>query len=103
MSAKSKGDQSEREAVEEYLTRGWQVYRPVRCSRYADKDVFNMFDFIALRGDELDFVQVKSNRTRGFLKVLEQWRAEHPIRIVRWLLMVRQDLRKKNEKWRIYT
>ena len=102
MSAKAKGDLHEREAVAEYQSKGFTVFRPTRCSRYADKDIFNRFDFVAARGNEVHFVQVKTNSTRGFLKVLEAWQKEHPRPVVSWLLMVRQDLRKNKEKWRLY-
>jgi len=101
-SAKSKGDLSEREAREEYEKYGWSVYRPTRCSRFTDKDIFNMFDFVAVNGDQVHFVQVKTGRTQGFLKVLEQWKKDHPVPGVSWILMVRQNLREHKEKWKFY-
>ena len=102
MSASSKGSLHEREAVAEYISMGYRVFKPVRCSRYEDKDIFNMFDLVAVKGSEVHFVQVKTRTTRGFLKKLKAWREEHPVPGVSWLLWVRLDLRKNSEKWKKY-
>ena len=102
MTSASKGNLHEREAVAEYHSMGYTVFKPTRCSRYADKDIFNMFDFCAVKGSEVHFVQVKTGTTRGFLKILEAWRLTHPVPGVSWLLWVRLDLRKHSEKWKKY-
>jgi len=94
----------EREAVQEYEQRGWIVYKPQKVSKYGTQDIFNMFDFVAISpdGSEIDFVQVKTNSTRGFLKKLREWREKHKVKKVEWLLMVRLDARKHKTKWRVY-
>jgi len=102
MTSTSKGNRAEKEAVDEYESRGWKVFRPVRCSRYSDKDIFNMFDLVAVKDGRLDFVQIKTATTRGFLKILEAWRLAHPIEGVTWQLWVRRDARKHSEKWKKY-
>jgi len=100
----TKGSLHEREAVQEYEQRGWIVYKPQKVSKYGTQDIFNMFDFVAISpdGSEIDFVQVKTNSTRGFLKKLREWREKHKVKKVEWLLMVRLDARKHKTKWRIY-
>ena len=100
----TKGSLHEREAVHEYEQRGWIVYKPQKVSKYGTQDIFNMFDFVAISpdGSEIDFVQVKTNSTRGFLKKLREWREKHKVKKVEWLLMVRLDARKHKTKWRIY-
>jgi len=102
MPANSKGSLHEREAVAEYESRGWQVYRPQKASRYGTQDIFNMFDFCAVKDNEVHFVQVKTNNTRGFLQKLKAWREEHPVPGVEWRLWVRLDARKHPEKWKKY-
>ncbi|MCD6214466.1 MAG: hypothetical protein J7J46_05780, partial [Candidatus Desulfofervidus sp.] len=91
-----KGYLSELEAVHEYEQRGWLVFKPQKVSKYGTQDIFNMFDFLAISpdGSEIDFVQVKTNSTRGFLKKLKEWRERHKVKKVEWLLMVRLDARK---------
>jgi len=100
----TKGSLHEREAVQEYEQRGWIVYKPQKVSKYGTQDIFNMFDFVAISpdGSEIDFVQVKTNSTRGFLKKLREWREKHKVKKVEWLLMVRLDARKHKTKWRVY-
>jgi len=63
-----------------------------------------MFDFVAISpdGSEIDFVQVKTKSTRGFLKKLKEWREKHKVKKVNWFLMVRLDARKYKTKWRKY-
>ena len=100
----TKGSLHEREAVEEYKKRGWKVFKPQKTSKYGTQDIFNMFDFVAISpdGSEIDFVQVKTNSTRGLLKKLKEWRERHKVKRVNWLLMVRVDARKHKTKWRRY-
>jgi len=100
----TKGSLHEREAVEEYKKRGWKVFKPQKTSKYGTQDIFNMFDFVAISpdGSEIDFVQVKTKSTRGFLKKLKEWREKHKVKKVNWVLMVRLDARKYKTKWRRY-
>jgi len=94
----------EREAVQEYEKRGWLVFKPQKVSKFGTQDIFNMFDFLAISpdGSEIDFVQVKTGSTRGFLKKLKDWRERHKVKKVKWLLMVRMDARKHKTKWKLY-
>jgi len=100
----TKGSLHQREAAQEYKKRGWKVYMPQKVSRYGTQDIFNMFDFVAISpdGSEIDFVQVKTGSTRGFLKKLKEWRETHKVKKVKWLLMVRKDARKYKRKWDVY-
>ena len=100
----TKGSLHEREAVQEYEKRGWLVFLPQKVSKFGVQDIFGMFDFVAISpdGSEIDFVQVKTNSTRGFLKKLREWREKHKVKKVEWLLMVRLDARKYKNKWRVY-
>jgi len=77
---------------------------PQKVSMYGTQDIFNMFDFVAISpdGSEIDFVQVKTNSTRGFLKKLKEWKEKHKVKKVKWLLMVRKDARKYKRKWDVY-
>jgi len=99
-----KGSLHEREAVQEYEKRGWLVFKPQKVSKYGTQDIFNMFDFLAISpdGSEIDFVQVKTGSTRGFLKKLKDWRERHVVKKVEWRLMVRLDARKHKTKWKWY-
>jgi Holliday junction resolvase-like predicted endonuclease len=102
MTSQSTGSLHEREATKLYEDRGWSVFRPQKTARFGQQDIWGMWDLCAINGDQLHFVQIKTKTTRGFLKRLEAWRKAHPVQGVTWVLMVRQDARKKKEKWRIY-
>ena len=80
------------------------MFKPQKTSKYGTQDIFNMFDFVAISpdGSEIDFVQVKTKSTRGFLKKLKEWREKHKVKRVNWILMVRLDARKYKTKWRRY-
>ncbi|MCW3128554.1 MAG: hypothetical protein N2V75_00385 [Methanophagales archaeon] len=103
-SASRKGYLSQLEAAREYEKRGWIVYKPPKVSKFGVQDIFNMFDLIAIspNGNEIHFVQVKTNSTRGFLKKLKEWKEKHKVKKVKWLLMVRRDGRKYKRRWDIY-
>jgi len=100
----TKGSLHEREAVQEYEKRGWKVFKPQKTSKYGTQDIFNMFDFVAISpdGSEIDFVQVKTKSTRGFLKKLKEWRGKNKVKKVSWVLMVRLDSRKHKIKRKRY-
>jgi len=102
MRANTKGSLHEREAVAEYEHMGWIVFKPQKTSMFGTQDIFNMFDFCAVKDNELHFVQVKTANTRGFLKKLQEWREAHQVPGVEWRLWVRLDARRHPEKWRKY-
>lgn len=65
MSAKSKGQRREREAVSLAEQAGMWVETP-NYTRYYNTDFWRLFDFMAVRPDRgILFVQVKSNRAAG--------------------------------------
>jgi len=97
MSTHSKGYRRERQCREElekdgYLTdiKNW--------SKFSTKDFYNMFDVVAVKGDEVLWVQVKSNKS-GFYsarKEIQLWLEENnlAIRCQVWL-------KENNKPWRI--
>jgi Holliday junction resolvase-like predicted endonuclease len=94
-----KGKTHEKEAQDELVADGWQVFKPQKVARYGTQDIFNLFDMVAVKDDRLRFVQVKTNSTGGFLHQLKAWAEQHPVPNVTWELWVRLDAR-KGETWR---
>lgn len=67
---KGKGDRRENQARKLLEEAGFTVETP-NFYRYGNKDFWNLFDSMAGRGDEIRFVQVKSNSTDGCLKEIK--------------------------------
>ncbi|MCC7570478.1 hypothetical protein KO465_03980 [Candidatus Micrarchaeota archaeon] len=104
MSSRSKGSKHEREAKQELEEQGWIAFKPQKTSRFGTQDIFNMFDLVAVKENQLKFIQIKTGSTAGFLKKLKKWSAEHSILGVSWELWVRKDARlsKTTDKWNKY-
>lgn len=69
-----KGARRENAAKKILLETGWLVDKKV-WSKYASKDFFNLFDLIAIKGNMMRLIQVKSNRSDfyGARKAIERW------------------------------
>jgi len=53
---------------------GYLTYRPPKGSRWeANKDIFNMFDILAMDKSGIELIQVKTNQSGGSLKAIAQW------------------------------
>lgn len=66
----SKGNRRERQAREIYEDSGYAT-QSFRGTRYAESDGFGLFDFVVLGNGQIRFVQVKSNRPRGYQEWFE--------------------------------
>ena len=102
MSARSKGARSELEAQKELEAQGYIVYKPQKTSRFGSQDIWNKFDLAGIRESDIKFVQVKTNTTAGFLKVLKEWNKKYRFSDVSFELWVRIDYTHKAERWKIY-
>lgn len=60
---KAKGKRIERKAEERLSRHDFKVEKPVE-KKYGRTDFFGLFDIIAIRGDCIKFIQVKSNQAR---------------------------------------
>lgn len=74
-SNRKKGYRRESQTKEIYADAGFEIEKFV-SERYGRTDGFGWVDFIAVRPDEMRFVQVKSNAARGVAEVAE-WESEH--------------------------
>jgi len=99
MNSRTKGAKSERECREELKYGGYKVFSPQKTSRFGSQDIFGKWDVIAIKGNKLRFIQVKTGDTKGFLKVLKSWAESHPVPNVTWELWVRKDMIKDKRKW----
>lgn len=94
--SRRKGNQRERQCRALYERAGYTVQRSVKA-RYGEKDMFNEFDFLAVRPDSVVFGQVKSNSTGGALKSVGEWAGAHAPPTVEFHVQVCHD----REGWRI--
>lgn len=61
--SKAKGNRNKRKCAEFYREKGWIVEDVENNSRFAiRKDLFNLFDLLAIKEGVVMFIQVKSNR-----------------------------------------
>lgn len=67
---KAKGDRRERQAVSILEEAGFTVETP-NYTRYENTDYWNLFDNMAGNGEEIRYIQVKSNTTDGCLKEIK--------------------------------
>jgi len=102
MSSRSKGARSELEAQKILQAQGYKVYKPQKTSRFGSQDIWNKWDLAGIRQGDIKFVQVKTNGTAGFLKVLKVWNKKYIFKEVSFELWVRLDNKHKAERWKIY-
>ena len=103
MSARSTGSLHELEAVKHLKNLGYIPFKPQKTSRFGTQDIFNMFDVVAIKKSHVKFVQVKTNSTRGFLKKLKSFVAEHGFFYdVSFELWVRKNKKTDKRTWDVY-
>lgn len=87
VNTRKKGNKNRRKTIEALENEGWEVGVVERTGRFIfPKDLFGLFDLVAVRGKEVSFIQVSTNRPhphihfRKFRKkikgnptILEQW------------------------------
>lgn len=74
MNTYSKGNRRERECMNILIADGWLVDRKNR-TKFQSNDFFEMFDIVALRGNTVKFIQVKSNISHFYSarKSIKKW------------------------------
>jgi Holliday junction resolvase len=91
MSTRLKGYRSELEAKKLLEKAGYDVYKPQKTRMFGAQDMFGLFDIAAIKGDELRFIQVKTNSTQGMKGVIEYYAKAHLIPNVSFELWVKKD------------
>lgn len=77
MSNRRKGARTKRKCKEFFEDRGWQVGDVEKSSKYAkQRDLFDLFDLVAIKGATVKFIQVKTNRPAK-QKPYREWAKEH--------------------------
>lgn len=77
MSNRAKGARTKRKCKEFYEDRGWQVGDVEKSQKYAKtRDLFDLFDLIAIKGRTVKFIQVKTNKP-ATQKPYREWAKEH--------------------------
>ena len=98
----AKGRKSEWECMKDLKKDGWEVFSPPR-TRFGKQDIFGLWDIIARRGEYIRFIQVKSNDTGSFLKILnkeeKRYTKQTNIGVELW---VRKNERKDKIRWKKY-
>lgn len=95
---KSKGRETEHDALALYEAAGYEVYQPPKA-KYREQDVFGLFDLLVFGHDRLVGTQVKTNRPRAVTKWFDEATvyAEHIDD-----LEVEYLVRYEDEGWKIY-
>lgn len=99
MNKHSKGRRVELACRKVFEKAGW-LTDVKNWSRWGAKDFYNMWDFIAIRGSMVRFIQVKSNRTDMYKakKRMKAWMEDNEIYVDSelWLKENRKD-------WQVWT
>jgi len=105
MSSKSKGSKNEREYKKILESQGYSVEKTRSGGKFGAKDFFNRFDLFALRKEDGQLVQVKTNQLPG-IPVVEGIREFVCPSNIKKILAVRYDrgtpfYKKYKKHWRI--
>ena len=94
MNTYQKGNRREVQAMNVLRSMGWLCDRKNR-TKFQSNDFYNMFDILAIRGSEVKFVQVKSNKTNWYKarKDIQTWINQNNIHLPceLWLKENRKD------------
>lgn len=75
--SRRKGARVKRKCKEYFEEEGWIVGDVEKSSRYIkNKDLFNLFDLIAVKGKTIRFIQVKTNKPPT-QKEYKEWAQKH--------------------------
>lgn len=104
MNTRSKGRIAENEYAKILEDKGYTVQKVKGTLKFnKNVDFFGIFDLIAFNKEEWLLVQVKTNQTRGFKKIFNEWLANNPLPPnTSVILAVRYDRKPENERWKEY-
>lgn len=93
----TKGNRVEKKCRELFEAQGWLTWKPSRA-KYNSNDAFGLFDCILIRGEEVAFMQVKSQPTDFYQarKEIEKWIKENKVKVFTLV-----SLYKGGNEWRI--
>jgi len=82
MNTYQKGNRREVQAMDILRSTGWLCDRKNR-TKFQSNDFYNMFDIIAIRGSEVRFIQVKSNKAHWYKarKDIQKWMKDNNIQL----------------------
>ena len=70
---REKGQRIERKAKKSLEKNNYKVHKAYMGGKYRkNRDIFNLFDLIAVKEDRIKFIQVKANQARGQKEIKEQ-------------------------------
>ena len=73
VNTREKGQRIERKAKKSLEKNNYKVHKAYMGGKYRkNRDIFNLFDLIAVREDKIKFIQVKANRASGQGEIKEQ-------------------------------
>jgi len=69
---RAKGNRNQRRCIEKLQSEGWLVDKVEKTGKFIkQKDLFGLFDIVALKGKYTTFIQITSNRPHTHKKYLE--------------------------------
>jgi hypothetical protein len=79
MNSRRKGRRNELKTRDYLINNGWKVCLVKGSTRYARSvDFFGLWDVIALKGNNIKFIQVKTNKEFPMLECYWLFKKEHP-------------------------
>lgn len=85
VNARAKGSRNEKKYIDELVSQSWLVDRVEKKGKFLkEKDLFGLFDLIALKGNITMLVQVTTNRPhthKDYSDFAKKW--YHPLRRIR--------------------
>jgi hypothetical protein len=76
LTSRQKGKKSEQAFYDYMRYRGWTLYKqPLPKNRNNSKDIFNVFDYLCMKEDQIKLVQVKSSKEgqRAGVRKIKKW------------------------------
>ena len=85
-----------------YIRNGWLVDKKVR-TRFASPDFFGMFDLLCIKGEWVDFVQVKKNKGdySAAKREIKKWCIENEINCRGIFIYGYRGTEKRIRSWKI--
>jgi len=92
MDTKSKGNRTVAKAKKYLNDRGYSVDTVEKTGKFQkQKDMFGLFDLVAIKYNHVIFIQVKTNSTSGCLKHIHDFSKNHKIEGLHYWIMVWYD------------
>jgi hypothetical protein len=97
----------EKECEQMLIKDGWLTHKTQMARGWEqNKDIFNMFDILAFKGQKIRLVQVKTTNLHGSVQKIKGWASKNqgniPDNVEMMVALKKYATKKKVVRWRIY-